>query len=832
MQNKSQPYFHLIIIIFFLFTTINTAQVFRWTKQAGGTSEDLGASISTNASGYSYVIGWFNGTATFGSIQLTSNGLYDIFIAKYNTNGNCVWAKNAGGTDYDRGWGISTDANGNCYVTGNFEGTATFGTIQLVSNGGDDIFIAKYDVNGNCVWARNAGGTNTDYGNSISTDANGNCYVTGFFVGTATFGTTQLVSNGDQDIFIAKYDQNGNFIWVEQAGGTSIDGCSGISTDANGNCYVTGNYQGTATFGTNQLVSNGGADIFIAKYDASGNCIWAKSAGGNDWDNGRGISIDTDGNPYVTGGFAGTATFGTNQLVSNGGADIFITKYDASGNCVWAKSAGGNDWDDGVGISTDANGNCYVTGDFEGTATFGTIQLVSNGWIDIFIAKYDADGSCIWAKSAGGTDYDMGEGISTDADGNCYVTGCFAGTATFGTNQLISNGGLDIFISKILNSDVFNNRIEFYTNVGYNIDNPNNYISPGYHIRFRLRIKNGLTTNILTAYGTIRCLTAGITVTDSLATYNNVFAGQDAWSIDDYEIYIPNTMELGSEIEFLLIVTQAIPPTGPWNSGFSFPIAPLRVAQIYLDDDQNPDSWGNNNKIPEPGETIEVVPLLKNVSSDIIYFTSGKLSENLSGITVWNNVMGVSGMVYDTWRYNLISGVPQPIPPGVAGIQPEQDYVFDYGNIAPYPSLPFNIYYNAYLEGNPGVSWDTNGVLIKWENPFLMADGVVLSLEEFGNSDFTPSSAQLYQNFPNPFNPSTTIQYRIIEKSLVTLNIYDVLGNEIATLVDEYKPAGSYKVEFNSHSGLSGIRELSSGIYFYKLQTGSFVETKKMILLK
>ena len=114
-------------------------------------------------------------------MQLVSYGYDDIFIAKYDASGNCLWAKNAGGIGYDYGYGIATDANGNSYVTGSFYGTATFGTIQLVSYGYDDIFIAKYDASGNCIWAKKAGGINWDFGYSISTDGNGNEFITGIF---------------------------------------------------------------------------------------------------------------------------------------------------------------------------------------------------------------------------------------------------------------------------------------------------------------------------------------------------------------------------------------------------------------------------------------------------------------------------------------------------------------------------------------------------------------------------------------------------------------------------------------------------------------------------
>ena len=184
------------------------------------------------------------------------------------------WAKQMSGLV--TGLGVSTDANGNSYVTGNFSGTATFGTIQITSYGASDIFIAKYDSEGNCIWVKKAGGTGGETANAITTDANGNSSVTGYFSSTATFGTIQLTSNGSVDIFIAQYDNAGNCLWAKKAGGTSGDEGSGISIDAFGNKYMTGYYQVQLLLIQFSLTCLGTSDMFIAKYNNMGNCIWAK----------------------------------------------------------------------------------------------------------------------------------------------------------------------------------------------------------------------------------------------------------------------------------------------------------------------------------------------------------------------------------------------------------------------------------------------------------------------------------------------------------------------------------------------------------------------------
>ena len=298
-------------------------------------------------------------------------------------------------------------------------------------------------------WAKQAGGTYWDEGCDIAIDSSGNSYVTGYFYGTASFGSTTLTSSGDIDIFVAKLDSSGNWLWVKQAGGTSDDYGLGIATDSSGNSYVTGYFRGTASFGNTTLTSSGQDDIFVAKLDSNGNWLWAKKAGGTNNDEGRSIAIDSSGNSYVTGYFYSvTASFGSITLTSSGSYDIFVAKLDSSGNWLWVKQAGGNYWDMGYSIAIDSSGNSYVTGYFEGTASFGTTELTSSGDYDIFVAKLDSIGNWLGAKKAGGTLWDWSNGIATDSSGNTYLTGYFSGTASFGGINLTSSGGEDIFVAK------------------------------------------------------------------------------------------------------------------------------------------------------------------------------------------------------------------------------------------------------------------------------------------------------------------------------------------------------------------------------------------------
>ena len=425
------------------------ASYWQWVAGAGSIGDDSSKSIAIDSQGNQYVTGSFPQTATFGSHSLTSSGLWDIFVAKIDPNGNWLWAVKAGGTEGEEGRGIAVDGEGNAYVTGMFYGTATFGTYSITSSGSQDIFAAKLDPDGNWLWAVKAGGADTDYGQGIAVDGTGNAYVTGTFTNSATFGSLSLTARLWQDIFVARLSPSGNWLWAVRAGGSGSDYGQSIALDGVGNAYVTGMFCNTAHFGSHSLISSGEEDIFAAKLNSSGNWLWAAKAGGTAIDRGYGIDVDGAGSTWVTGSFRGTATFGSNTLTSSGEEDIFAAKLDPSGNWFRAARAGGTSGDFGYGIAVDGTGNAWVTGSFRGTATFGIHTLISSGEEDIFAAKLSSSGIWFWPIKAGGTSDDFGHGIAMYGAGNTYVTGRFNETATFGSHTLTARAYSDIFVAKL-----------------------------------------------------------------------------------------------------------------------------------------------------------------------------------------------------------------------------------------------------------------------------------------------------------------------------------------------------------------------------------------------
>ncbi len=457
-KTKTMKKLYILAIAYFLFCNISKSQeVWTWAKAGGGDTTDCAYEVATDLLGNIFVTGSFlSDTMILGNDTLVNNGSYDVFISKYDSDGNVLWAKNFGDSNADNGMSVATDATGNAYITGYFLDTIFFGTDTLVSLGDNDIFLVKYDPNGNPLWGVKGGGNNVDKSSAMYIDANDNVYITGrFYSSSANYGTEVITntSGGTDDILIVKYDSNGNVIWAKNAGGTNHDQAYGITADVFGNVYVTGwFYSNSITFGTTTINNNGFIDYYILKFNSAGNPVWAKSAGSGLEDEGFGVTTDSLGYVYVTGNFHSTSiVFDTITLTSKGDRDMFICKYDTSGNIMWAKNTGGTLQDRGENIAVDTSGHILVAGWFYSTSMiFASDTLQNFNGNDMFVVKYDTSGSEIWAKNAGGSTDDLSNSLAIDNANNIYVGGYFiSSNMTFGTNIINNNGHRDYYLAKI-----------------------------------------------------------------------------------------------------------------------------------------------------------------------------------------------------------------------------------------------------------------------------------------------------------------------------------------------------------------------------------------------
>ncbi|HEX8999038.1 MAG TPA: hypothetical protein VGB07_03995 [Blastocatellia bacterium] len=402
-----------------------------------------------------------------------------------------------GGTGTTQIGGADYDAAGNLYVAGGFTGTVTFNTspaTTLVSAQDFDVFVAKFDANGQCQWARQANGgagqpagLSLDGALSLAVDAAGNSYVGGGFVSSLAFKnaagqTVATLTDNDADInfelFVAKYDVGGNLAWAR--GGmsgapddpepaadldASPNGIFDILVDANGGVFVAGGLTGTNFLGTT-VAATTGQDAVLARLDpATGAPLWIARPQSVGDELVFGMSTDGAGNLYLAGIFLDDVTFPTStptELVNpDQFPDTFLAKYDANGQCLFARAMSDEDYIDGFHIAATSAGEVYVVGMFNGIATFDDVTIEDDSeMMSAFLVKFDANGVAEWGRVMSQAEADpdfagaIAERIALDADGNPVVAGSFSDQILFGSENpatqqtVVSLGDIDQFVAK------------------------------------------------------------------------------------------------------------------------------------------------------------------------------------------------------------------------------------------------------------------------------------------------------------------------------------------------------------------------------------------------
>jgi hypothetical protein len=455
-----------------------------WAKRTGSNFNDEVAALSTDAAGNLYAAGRVSLAVDLdpgAGENVVDGGPGGAFVNRYNADGTLAWGgifkcsvTNSGSNIT----GIDVDAEGNVYSCGHFNGTCDFnpgaGTFNISTALTPimltDFFISKLDANGNFVWAKAIQGTSATIEKAVSgicADNAGNVYITGYYTGVVDFDPGSGVANsnltGTQDAYIAKYDADGNFLWIKSYGAAGKMGM-GISLASDGeNIYAGGVFGGVVDFdagaGVHNLSAHGAySDLYILKLTGNGDFVWAKNIG-SDFNSGvNAVSLDNEGNVLATGYFQDPTDFdpgsGIYELPSAEGTNLFVLKLDNNGNFIWARTALGGSIE-GRDVDADADGNVYVTGRFNTAADFssdGTNPVLSFGAQDIVLAKLDTDGSMLWQKQMGSPEIEDDLFVAAGTGANVFAAGVFQDTVHFvpGTaeDDLTFLGGTDFFIAR------------------------------------------------------------------------------------------------------------------------------------------------------------------------------------------------------------------------------------------------------------------------------------------------------------------------------------------------------------------------------------------------
>lgn len=444
-----------ILIIGLLFAWSCSSQSFEWVQQIGGTGTDQGYAVVTDNSSNVYAIGYFQKDIELGAFRLrVTEGSNDIYIARYDANGTVVWAMQSQSSSYIYGLSIASDHQGAIYVTGYFGESVRFDDISLTSSGYHDVFLVKLDEEGNVLWARRGGGKGEllgDIGRRVSVDLQGNVYLFGEFEGTASFGEFEVSAAGGQDVFLAKYDDQGQEQWVVSGGGSQSERGLALASDQQGSVYTGGSFQGSAVFDNEKVESTGIQAGFLTKYTNAGELVWVKQLSGSGEVIIRSLGVDKDQDLIFAGSFTNTIEAGELRVKAVGGEDFFLSKYSNEGTVKWIKGGGGNLTDRIYDVVTNEQGEIFVGGIFQHNIAIDDFRLSALGMSDALIAQYAPNGEARWVQPIGSTADDVIWDIATTGD-HLFSTGSFFRTASFGLGKEIvleakTENKLDAFLS-------------------------------------------------------------------------------------------------------------------------------------------------------------------------------------------------------------------------------------------------------------------------------------------------------------------------------------------------------------------------------------------------
>jgi hypothetical protein len=728
-----------------------------WSKRFGGANDQYGLAAAVDAAGNVLISGNFLGTLTFGGSEVTTpeGGAQYGFLAKFNAAGAHQWSQFFAAARCVP-YALAVDASGNVIITGSYYGSVNFGGAASTYTVSYNVFVAKFDPAGVHQWSSFFGEETFEsdqLGYDVAVDAAGNVVITGEFEDHIGFGAASYASAGAFDVFVAKFDAAGGYLWSRRFGGASDQTGFSVAVDASGDVLTTGNFFGAINCGGSDLLSAGSDDVFVAKLNAGGFHQWSQRFGGSSTDTGASVTADASGGVTVTGGFGGlsggTIDFGGGLLTSAGGSDMFLARFSPLGVHQWSQRFGSTGTDAGLSVTMDASENVVATGYIQGLVNFGGSDVSGAGYADAFVAKFSPGGVHQWSRGFGGPLNDLGRSVTTDASGNAIATGYFSGTLDLGGANLTSAAGDDIFLVKFGGESAEPAFVDI-ADIGND---------QGGQVKLRF----------------------------TPSGFDDPLAGNP---VDYYEAYrrdgtAPVVWTLAGQI--------------PAHVSPEYLVAASTLADSTISDGQHYSAFMIRAVTTSPVTTYDS-PVDSGYSLDNLAPAVPTGFVYRDGALAWDRVRSADFDHYTVYGSNATSfGSAILIDHTLATTIDVADSPYAYYFVTASDA--------AGNEGNPA-----------------FVDGL-------SNADETPKTYILSVSaYPNPFNPNTTIRYTLPAKGRVTIAVYDARGAKIAVLVNEEKSDGAYSVPWRGRDDGGGI--VSSGVYFARLEFEGETRAYKMLLLK
>lgn len=356
----------------------------------------------------------------------------------------------------DVAYATAVDATGNLYWAGVTEGTVSTAGYTVTAGG---LRVLKTDGAGTITWNKKitptGGGGTYAVVRGMGVDSAGNVFIAGEFQGVLTFGALPAMTSQGIDVFVAKLDSNGNFVWAKRFGDNAYQAAYALAVDGAGDIFVTGEGAGNLDFGGGDLVANN-SDVFIAKLKGSdGSHLWSNGFGDGSVQVGWSVAVDPAGDVFLCGDFDGNINLGGGNVTNGGGDDAFLAKLKGSdGSHLWSKGFGeDNQAQRAFAVATGADGSVAIVGVFKGSIDLGggVLTNTDDAARDIFVAKFNGAGNHLWSKKFGDAADQDAEGVTIDGAGHVLMTGSFQGAIDFGGGALNNADAAtyDFFIAKL-----------------------------------------------------------------------------------------------------------------------------------------------------------------------------------------------------------------------------------------------------------------------------------------------------------------------------------------------------------------------------------------------
>jgi len=442
----------------------------QWAVECGGMGCNEPMGIDTDMWGSIYITGFFEDTATFGPFTLTATPSVagganrDVFVAKLSPQGQFLWVARSVGTFNNVPEGLATDALGNTYITGFYQGTVSFGDYFLPKFApgnyiDGDMFVAKLDTNGNWLWAKAVGSTYFERPYDLSIDDAGNLYVCGTFSNSTSFDDILISGESSQGFFIAKADRNGIWQWVRYGGGMGEDRASSLTVDAWGNVFVAGAYEFETQIGNWTFPGEANYDdAWFAKLDTNGNWLWANAYRSPGSEYASDVAADAEGNCFMSCSVDDSLTINGVTYTPVGRSLYLYIKHDPNGQILNVSPCGSAHPNYYLLMPSDVTcdgSNLYTFGDFHGPAYWGSIELttpVSNPGFNVankYIALLSGEGDWMQAFAYQVNDPITSGNICLDGNQGLILATSFSDSASFGDYAFTSQDGIDnIIIAK------------------------------------------------------------------------------------------------------------------------------------------------------------------------------------------------------------------------------------------------------------------------------------------------------------------------------------------------------------------------------------------------